>query len=364
MYITKLNTFAEVEAKYNETKPVKSTLHTLEQDVRPIGKRGRKYERIIKISDNCYALSHGGYYDPVFNWGYTAEMAKMPMTPADVARCAPIVWKRAKNGTETVTVRNGQGPWQHNSRYSFLTRALPRGLGFYIVGHTGTHVIQTKDDVLFLPKTRTVPPFLYDLYKRESTGVKANHYRARQLKQSTPKADGLHMIFERKDKDWVLVSKRHLQTVTRHRIDRTTKKQHKDHIYKLWQWAMTMYPLMRAQLNYELRTNLNKEITAWCKENGKANISMVSWGAMFDPRNSGEGAPALVRKILADEDHALRYHLGVAAMFAIHDAVPISNSWGNPQISEEEMMALSRKAFNKWINKVAGFQKITKESKE
>jgi hypothetical protein len=364
MYITKLNTFAEVEAKYNDTKPLVSKHHTLEQDVRPIGKRGRKYERIIKISDNCYVFSHGGYYDPVFCWGYSAEMEKMPMTPADIVRCAPIVWKRAKNGTETVTVRNGQGPWQHNNRYSFLRRALPRGLGFYIVGHTGTHVIQTKGDVFFLPKTRTVPPYIYETYK-DRAGRVSNTYAHKLLKSATTKADGLHMIFERKDKDWVLVSKRHFQTVTRHRIDRTTKKQHKGHLHKLWQWAMTMYPMMRTQLNWELRQNLNKEITAWCKDNGSPNLSMVSWGVMFDPRQSGKDTPALVRKILVNEDHALRYHLGVAAMFAIHDAVPISNSWGNPAMcSEETAMALSRKAFNKWINKVAGFQKTTKESKE
>ena len=362
MYITRLNTFAEVEAKYNETKPLVSKHHTLEQDVRPIGKRGRKYERIIKINDNCYVFSHGGYYDPVFCWGYSAEMEKMPLTPADIARCASIVWKRAKNGTETVTIRNGQGPWQHNSRYSFLRRALPRGLGFYIVGNTGTHIVQTKTDRFFLPKTRTVPPYIYETYKDRASHV-SNTYAHRLLKGSTPKADGLHMTFERKDKDWVLVSKRHVETVERIRVNKDTKKQFKDRIAKLWQWSLTMYPMMRANLNYEMRTQMNKEIAAWCKENGSPNLSMVSWGLIFDPRNSGKDTPELVRKILADEDHAMRYHLGVAAMFAMHDALPIA-TWSSPTVSEEEMVALFRRAFNKWINRVAGFQKITKESKK
>jgi len=363
MYITKLDTFAEVEAWYNKTKPLVSKHHTIEQDVRPIGNRTRKYERIIKISNNCYAFSHGGYYDPVFSWGYTEPMKAMPLTPTDIARCAPIVWKRAKDGTETVTVRNGQGKWQHNSRYSFLKRALPRGLMFYIAGHTGTHFIRTKDNVFFLPKTRTVPPYVYEMYKREGTGPKASSYRVKQLKTSTDKADGLHMTFERKDKDWVLVSKRHVETVERIRVNKDTKKQFKGQIAKLWQWSLTMYPMMRANLNYELRTQMNKEITAWCKDNGSPNLSMVSWGLIFDPRNSGKDTPVLVRKILADEDHAMRYHLGVAAMFAMHDALPIT-TWNSPTVSEEEMVALFRRAFNKWINKVAGFQKTTKESKE
>jgi len=364
MYITKLDTFAEVEAWYNKTKPLVSKHHTIEQDVRPIGNRTRKYERIIKINDNCYAFSHGGYYDPVFSWGYTEPMKAMPLTPTDIARCAPIVWKRAKDGTETVTVRNGQGKWQHNSRYSFLKRALPRGLGFYIVGHTGTHVIQTKTDRFFLPKTRTVPPYVYEMYKREGTGPKASSYRAKQLKTSTDKADGLHMTFERKEKDWVLVSKRHVETVKRIRVDLAGKKQFKSHIFKLWQWSMTMYPMMRTQLNWQFRSDLNKEITAWCKENGMGNISMVAWGSMFDPTNSGSKTPMLVRKILADEDHAMRYHLGVAAMFAIHDAMPGSSSWGANTINEEAAVVLARRAFNNWINKVAGFRAVINESKE
>lgn len=363
MYITKMDTFAEVEAKYNDTKPLVSKHHTIEQDVRPIGSRSRKYERIIKINNNCYVLSHGGYYDPVFHWGHSEQLETMPLTPADIARCAPIVWKRAKNGTETITVRNGQGKWQHNARYSFLKRALPRGLGFYIVGHTGTHVIQTKTDRFFLPKTRTVPPYIYDMYKRESTGAKPNSYRIKQLQVSTDKADGLHMTFERKEKDWVLVSKQHVETVMRTRVERGTKKQYKEHIAKLWQWSMTMYPMMRTQLNWQFRGDMNKEITAWCKENGISELSMDTWGLMFAPKNAGKGTPTLVRKILTDEDHAMRYYLGVAAMFAIHDALPSMGSW-HSQVTEEVKLALARRSYNKWINKVAGFNTTTKESKE
>ena len=362
MYITKMDTFAEVEAKYNDTKPLVSKHHTIEQDVRPIGKRSRKYERIIKINDNCYVLSHGGYHDPVFCWGWTDEMAKTPLTKADIVRCAPIVWKRAKNGAETITVRNGQGPFQHNSRYSFLKRALPRGLGFYIVGHTGTHIIQTKTDRFFLPKTCSVPPYVYKAYTARAGHV-SNSYARRLLKASTTKADGLHMTFERKEKDWVLVSKRHVETVKRLRVNKDTKKQFKQHIYKLWQWSLTMYPLMRSQLNWELRQNMNKEITAWCKDNGMGNLSMVTWGLMFDPKNSGAKTPALVRKILTNEEHALRYHLGVAAMFAMHDALPIGGSWG-AKVTEEEAVVLARRAFNNWINNVAGFRAVINASKE
>lgn len=362
MYINKLDTFAEVEAWYNKTKPLVSKHHTKEQDVRPIGQRSRKYERIIKINDNCYVFSHGGYHDPVFCWGYSAEVEKMPLTKADIVRCAPIVWKRAKDGTETITIRNGQGPHQHNSRYSFLKRALPRGMWFSIAGHTGTHFIQTKTDEFFLPKTRTVPPYVYEAYKGRAGHV-SNSYAHRLLKAATTKADGLHMTFERKEKDWVLVSKRHVETVKRLRVNKDTKKPFKQHIYKLWQWSMTMYPMMRTQLNWQFRGDMNREINAWCKDNGVSQLRVDAWGPMFESKNSGKEMPALVRKILADEDHALRYHLGVAAMFAIHDAMPISGSWGM-KATAEEALVLSRRAYNKWINKVAGFSAVIKESKE
>lgn len=86
-HIEKINCFADAEARYNNTKPVVSKLHTLEQDVRPIGARTRKWERIIKVSDTCYALSCGGRVDPVFTWG-EADLqirAQYPITPDEIA---------------------------------------------------------------------------------------------------------------------------------------------------------------------------------------------------------------------------------------------------------------------------------------
>ena len=48
-----------MEAKYNSTKPVISKNHTLEQDIRPIGERRYKWQRIKKLSDTCYAFLDG-----------------------------------------------------------------------------------------------------------------------------------------------------------------------------------------------------------------------------------------------------------------------------------------------------------------
>ena len=55
----RLNTFAEVKAMYDGVKPVVSKNHTREQDIRPVGARSRKHERIMKINDNKYLINDG-----------------------------------------------------------------------------------------------------------------------------------------------------------------------------------------------------------------------------------------------------------------------------------------------------------------
>jgi len=132
VYINKLDSFADAEKRYNDTKPVRSKHHTLEQDVRPVGKRSRKWERIIKVDDSTYVLSCGGFFDSVFDWGPGDETFRRqhPVTTEEVVRLAPIVWRKHKDGTETITIRNGAGDWSHNAVYSFVSRALPHELWF------------------------------------------------------------------------------------------------------------------------------------------------------------------------------------------------------------------------------------------
>jgi hypothetical protein len=52
MYFNKINSFADAEARYADTKPIRGN----NMDMRPLGKRSRKWERVLKIDDNCYAL--------------------------------------------------------------------------------------------------------------------------------------------------------------------------------------------------------------------------------------------------------------------------------------------------------------------
>ena len=51
-----IDTFDEAAKHYAETRPIVSCNHTKEQDIRPIGERRRKWERIEHVNRNKYVL--------------------------------------------------------------------------------------------------------------------------------------------------------------------------------------------------------------------------------------------------------------------------------------------------------------------
>lgn len=57
----RFDSFNEVVSWYERTRPMVSKHHTLAHDVRPIGDRKRKWERIKKIDENTYALLDGTF---------------------------------------------------------------------------------------------------------------------------------------------------------------------------------------------------------------------------------------------------------------------------------------------------------------
>ena len=132
-----LNTFDKVAACYESTKPIRGKLAP--HNVRPLGDRARRWERIKKINNNCYLLMDGYYSgDDVFpTWYYGGNTGKP--TEAEMINLAPIVWRRHRDGTTTIKVRNGTGRGAHIGRYSFLDRHLPNGMRFII--RNGKHFL-------------------------------------------------------------------------------------------------------------------------------------------------------------------------------------------------------------------------------
>jgi len=137
---TNYRSFAEVVAHYDSITPLRGSTNA-GKDIRPIGDRRRKYERIVKISNNCYALSDGYHFGDE-HFGYWYHGQHFTPTLADMEKYAPIVWRKKRDGTEEVTLRNGWGPSTHVNRYNFLYRHSPRYMLFQI--RNGKHFIDTS----------------------------------------------------------------------------------------------------------------------------------------------------------------------------------------------------------------------------
>jgi hypothetical protein len=88
MYFNKINSFADAEARYADTKPIRGN----NMDMRPLGKRSRKWERVLKIDDNCYALLRVWH-----RFRYRLEAVEHNgATRAEVRMLAPILWERQR----------------------------------------------------------------------------------------------------------------------------------------------------------------------------------------------------------------------------------------------------------------------------
>lgn len=362
-YITSINCFADAEARYNNTKPVVSKHHTLEQDVRPVGKRARKWERVVRVDANTYALSCGGYADPVFMWGPGDKTSRdqYPITAAETARLSPIVWRKHKDGTETITIRNGAGTWQHNHVYSFISRALPRELWFHQT-RVGKQFIynRSQGQTVHLPKTTSAPRHVIEYYKAQLKTQPNHHWVKRYAKEYTPGDDGLSVTFKREaNGTFTLVGEPHKVMVKRTRMKKELKASFKADIAGLLESATTFYPMMRDQFSWSLRNDTSKALDEIAKAHNIKGFAM-SHGNIFNYCD-----PELIQAILKDPEHPMRHGLNIAAMFEINTVVLGLRNYDYEEGEERDNARdkAIRSHFNRWISKLAGFTVTTLEEK-
>lgn len=359
----KINCFADAEKRYNDTKPLVSKHHTLEQDVRPVGDRARKSKRIIKISNTCYALSCGGRADPVFLWGVHPPkfLAQYPLTLEEIARLSPIVWRKHEDGTETITIRNGAGEHAHNAIYSFIARALPSNLWFKQTNTGKQFVLNTsQSEAVHIPKTTSAPLYLVEYWKGEMQKSSTSRWAKRYAAAATEGDDGLSVTFTLEQNGrFTLVGKAPKVMVDRTRVNKDVKSEYKDDIKQLFSDAMTFYPMMKSQLNWNFKVETQREAERIAGEHGIAVNGFGSFGT--------KASPELIRDILKDTAHPLRHSLNILAMFAIDAEIDRSFPDRYQDLSEEELAkkqnSLVRAAFTKWINESGGFTVTTKEEK-
>ena len=285
MYRYNLNSFSDVVKHYDSIKPIRGT------DIRPLGDRARKWEHIVKVNRNKYVLTN---ILPSDDAQYIYQEDRKGM----IAR-APVTWLRdPRTGIESIRIRNSSGEYAHTSTYSFIDRAIPQRMLFYI--DNGKQFIKARNmlDVLqthFLPKGKWVHEKYYDHWVNASD----NNWWAKS-QQFTKHDDKAYLEFELQefkdpyngalDNMYKLVHGQHKEPVTRYRIDKQAKKKYGQACKDLVEWAWTMKDLLVdsyqhdwdvRQRNRDQAGNAITEKSAFCKmlldEADERRTPTVSW---------------------------------------------------------------------------------------
>lgn len=111
-----LNSFDGIATLYNSIEPLRGKRKSW--DIRPLSKRAKWWNRIIKVDDSTYALSDGQY---AANYGRGQHVLYDSLEL--LLDTAPIIWRRKPDG-DYIQVRSDFN-YGSTSRYEFLSTYLP-----------------------------------------------------------------------------------------------------------------------------------------------------------------------------------------------------------------------------------------------
>ena len=341
---TYFSNFKMVVDHYESINPLVSKLHTLEDDIRPIGDRNRKHERIVKISRNCYALSDG-YHEgdnKFLPYGAQSYDHKTKTTTyywdrvGKMEYYAPVVWRKHKDGTETVKIRNftGSNSGYEISRYSFLERHVPRSMQF-IMGHSALQYVEVGDNKHYLAKCKTVPRGYYKAHSNQS------YYKWMQVKD-----DNSALVFTRDGSElpytgWLRDETTGKELPQKPKVNKELKKKYKDDIDKFFEWGMTMSPMLPLSHNYN---------------STKAEELREHFGGRHDTFT-----PTCAREILRSPNHPMRlnYWVMFTSSVADHNYSSGAGGWEYTypvkHVETKEQLQKVKSKFNTFINTNAGF---------
>ena len=345
-----INSFADIEKRYNETKPIAGKNKYL--NLIPVDDRKRKWERIEKISDDCYAIYDGETGDPKVNYHYTSS-ANVYLTPEVSLALAPILWTRVKDGY-TIRIRNGSGDYAHVSRYSFLNRAMPLGLKFVQTGQ-GRQYIKCGGVDYFLPKSGYSPNSREYSDERMWTTVEDDcHYltffHESPIKNSSGKPYG-----------WVPHTNTFKFTHPKTRVDKVEKAKHKANTDKFWDWICAIAPLMPVNGDYDTPERVNydnynnqmaNQAQDWLNDNQPTGVHGRGYNNSFIYVNS-KACAEVIKDVMADEEHPLRLPMAWAFVNKVNGGE--YHYGGDPvnkfaSVSNQEQASKLRARYNSWIN--------------
>jgi len=231
-YNRHLSTFDDVRNWYEKTKPLVSKTHTREDDIRPIGNRSRKWERIEKINNNCYAFLTWGYDRISYYGGRDVETRT---DPKELKRIAPILWERnPKTGEEFVTVHNYRTGYA-TSLYEFFRRYLPGSMTMP-QSKDGRQWVVTSRGTYYLPHNKYLPPNFSDYYRTTDKKEREAYTR--------PSAER-KLVFKREGDNFVLVSTPYeLEGKARVLVKRDEKDAFRAEIREFKHFVRTMAPVI------------------------------------------------------------------------------------------------------------------------
>ncbi len=326
---TTYRSFAEVVAHYDRITPLRGAQNK-GKDIRPIGDRRRKYERIVKISNSCYALSDGYHFGDKYFGRFIYGAQVFTPTLADMEKYAPIVWRKKRDGTEEVTLRNGWGPGSHNGRYEFIYRHSPLHMGFRI--QNGKQFVGAGGTDYYLAKSTTMPKQIHEKLTN-------NQF----YKWASPRDDNSAVKFIRIEGGWQHVEGTGRSLPKAPTVNKDRKAKFKDDIKKFFEWGMTMSPLLPLG------------------DSDYKGTQMADLYAHYEQKPNWQGiqpAPLVARSIVRDDQHDARLALWV--LFA-KDCTDDNYGWHwnikylTQTVKTKEDLAKVRSRYNAFINKQLGF---------
>lgn len=329
---TSYRSFAEVVAHYDCITPLRGAQNK-GKDIRPIGDRSRKHERIVKISPNCYALSDG-YHMGDEHFGHWYRRGHFTPTLADMEKHAPIVWRKKRDGTEEVTLRNGWGPSVHINRYNFLYRHSPRYMLFHIRNgkqfiEVGRSLPDGENTMYYLAKSNTMPKQLYEAFTK-------NQY----YKWAKTRDDNSAVKFIRTEGGWQHVEGTGRSLPKAPTVNKDLKAKFKDDIKKFFDWGMTMSPLLPLEDRDYLRTQITDLYAYYMQK--------PSWQGL-------QPVTTTARAIVRDDQHDARLALWVHFAKDCTDGWSWNTEYLTKTVKTKEDLAKVRSRYNTFINKQLGF---------
>jgi len=338
------NNFDSVEITYEATTPLGGAANK-GKDIRPIGERRRKWERIHKFTNDCYGLMDGGTGDPVDGW----EEA----TLGEMMFFAPILWRRHRDGSESVRIRNETGQYAHNSRYKFLEKFIPAQLGFELRNgkqfitsvRTGEEYFLAKSKTVTAHEMRRVKDCLQQHVDKNSPPQIIASWQG-MVDARTTRDDGAALTFKRTAKDGTLrldSGGKAPPKPPRIVVDTESKRKHKQAIQNFWDWVVAMAPMMPVD-DWSYRWNTHSELNNYVStHNGGSGYARTR--AIPSIPYLRHLPPEVALEIISDDNHPMRLNL------AVHF---VAKSDIKEATTEDDARAV-RAQFNRWINQVCGF---------